>query len=108
MKILLLNTTIATAYPATYHLSAPLTTEQARELIAGHETDSAIGHEATAQAMSTLLDRPVAVNRTQAVQAVGQTALVLKLRGRLAEGKILTLSELEAIGFDLLTMTRVG
>ena len=106
MKILLLNTTIATAYPATFRLSAPITSDEARALVAGQETDSAIGHDSTAAALSTILDRPVPANRVPAAQEVGQVALVLKVRGRLPEGKILTLPELEAIGFDLLTMTR--
>lgn len=105
--ILLLNTTIATAFPAVFSLSAPISAEQARALVAGRETDSAIGHEATAAAMSAILGFTVPVNRSAGTQKPGQQALVLKLRGRLPEGVVLTREQLDAIGYDLLIMTRV-
>lgn len=111
-KVLLLNTTIASGLPsagepdALYRVSAPVSAGEAREALDGIETDSAIGHESTAAALATLLGREVPVNRQFAKQAVGQRALVLKIRGRLPEGQILDAAALESIGYDLLWMTR--
>lgn len=111
-KTLLLNTTICSGLPvagepdALYRVSAPVSAEEARAALEGVETDSAIGHEATAAAMSALLGREVLVNRQFARQAVGQRALVLKIRGRLPEGQILDREAMEVIGYDLLWMTR--
>lgn len=107
-KILLLNTTIATAYPGTFVLGPPITAEAARAFVGDCPIDSAIGHDSTAAAMTAILGQPVAVNRTAKVQAVGQHALVIKLRGRLPEGVILTMEQLDAIGYDLLVMTRAA
>lgn len=111
--VLLLNTTIATGIPAAgepsavYRLSAPVSAEDARRALVACEVESAIGHQATADAMTALLGQPVPMNRSFAKQAPGQRALVLKVRGRLPEGVILDREALEAIGYDLLWMTRV-
>lgn len=105
--ILLLNTSIATA-PGTYILSEPITAERARALVERAETLSAIGHEATAMAMTTILGQPVEVNRIAAVQSPGQIAIILKVRGRVPEGVVLDLEQLEAIGYDLQILTRTA
>ena len=47
---------------------------------------SAIGHEATAQIFSKILGEKVEVNRVQAIQKLGEIALVLKMKGRIKEG----------------------
>lgn len=113
-KVLLLNTTIATGLPeegqasAVYSVSAPISADDARHHLAGCETESAIGHQATADAMSALLGFKVEVNRQAAAQEVGQPALVLKVRGRLPEGQILSEEDLEAIGYDLRWMIRTA
>ena len=72
------------------------------------ELDSAIGHQSTAEIMTTLLEKDVQFNRQIFKQEVGQKALVLKLNGRPEEGKILTAEEIEKIGykFQLLERTR--
>jgi len=44
----------------------------------GEEPQSAIGYEQTAQILSTLLQNPVAVNRTVIKMDVGDTALVFR------------------------------
>lgn len=107
LPILLFNTTICPSYPARYSLGSPITPAEARALVNGRETVSAIGHQATADAMAEILGRPVAVCRTAGGVEPGQQVLVLKLRGRLPEGVILTGEQLEAIGYDLLVMTRL-
>ena len=68
---------------------------------------SAIGHESTAAILTELLGVPVPVNRIQFAQVPGQLALVFKLRGRPAEGRILSKEEIEAIGYDFKILERV-
>lgn len=104
--IYLFNTSIATTAGLDYSLEAT-TARHARDLLAYHGGPivSAIGHQATADALSQILGREVRVNRIAAEMEPGDVAVVLKLRGRLPEGQILTRDELEAIGFDLLLLT---
>lgn len=116
MKTYLFNTSILTAH-GTFRYT-PITLDHARELAQlsygsthpGFTDDdrqigmgplvSAIGHESTAQILTTLLGVPVEVSRIQAGQEVGDLAIVMKLRGRPPEGKILTRDEVEAIGYE--------
>lgn len=58
--------------------------------------------------MTTLLDTEVAVNRQMFVQQVGQKALVFKLNGRPQEGKILTIDEINEIGYKFQLLTRIS
>lgn len=104
--VAVLNTSIATEDGA-YTLRT-VTADEARDLIRGREILSAVGHDATAQALSTVLAVEVPVNRIQFAQQPGQVAVVLKLRGRLPEGQVLTLPELEAVGYDLKVLTRTA
>jgi len=103
LPVLLFNTTIVTA-PGSYTME-PISTEKARALVAVG-VESAIGHDASARAMSVLLGIDVPVNRVPAVQASGQVAVCLKIRGRLPEGVILDDEKLREIGFDLFLLTR--
>jgi len=104
--VALLNTSIATE-DGTYKLRT-VTADQARALIAGRELLSAIGHDATAQILTSLLGTDVPVNRIQFAQQPGQVALVFKLRGRAPEGAVLDLAQVEAIGYDLKILERVS
>jgi len=106
MKIALLNTTIATT-DGTFEVKT-ISLDQAQQLVKGVETDSAIGHESTAQVMTSLLGVEVAVNRQQFAQQLSQVALVFKLKGRAPEGVILNSAEIEAIGYEFKTMTRTA
>jgi hypothetical protein len=71
---------------------------------------SAIGHQSTADVLTTLLGVSVPVNRIEYRQEPGDLAVVFKLRGRPPEGKILAREEVESIGYDfgLLVMTETG
>ncbi len=67
------------------------------------EFTSAIGHQGTVDAFNTLfpmLMGEVKLNRIQATMQPGDQAIVLKVTGRLLEGVILTLEELQSIGFE--------
>ena len=106
-KLALLNTSILTTAGA-YELT-DITLDLARKIAADNagNLDSAIGHQSTAEIMTTLLGVDVPVNRQMFSQEVGQQALVFKLNGRPQEGKILTTDEIEEIGYKFQLLTRV-
>lgn len=104
--IAILNTSVLTA-DGQFEL-ATITAEQARALIAGQETLSAVGHDSTAQILTELLGVEVPVNRINFSQEVGQVALVFKLMGRPPEGQILSATDIEEIGYDFKVLTRLS
>lgn len=107
-KLALLNTSILTT-AGSYNLT-DITLEQARQIVADNagNLDSAIGHQSTADIMTTLLGVDVPVNRQMFTQEVGQQALVFKLNGRPEEGKILTAAEIETIGYKFQLLRRTA
>lgn len=115
--ITILNTSILTEYGDYSYLKISL--QQARDLITESYNpmtgdpskcegwQSAIGHESTAKIISTLLDIDCPVNRIQYSQEVGERALVFKLNGRPEEGKILSIGEIEEMGYSWGLLIRV-
>ena len=96
--ITLLNTSILTAFGSfTY---TPINVAEARSLVKEREWQSAIGHESTAQILSSLLKTDVSMNRIKYEQKPGDAALIFKLKGRPEEGVILTCEEIEEIGYE--------
>ena len=65
---------------------------------------SAIGHQATADAFNAIFKpnptQEVHVNRIPATMSRDDVAICLKVLGRLQEGQILTLEELERVGYE--------
>lgn len=104
MKLAVLNTSILTN-EGTFTLK-DITLEQAKELVTQNEILSAVGHQATADILTTLLETEVPMNRIQFAQEKGQKALVFKLLGRPEEGKILTEQEINQIGYKFQLLTR--
>lgn len=106
-KLALLNTSILTT-AGTYSLT-DISLEAACELMSDNigNLDSAIGHQSTAEIMTTLLGVEVPVNRQMFAQEVGQQALVFKLNGRPQEGKILSTEEIAAIGYKFQILKRL-
>jgi hypothetical protein len=104
--VLLFNTTILTS-SGTY-TNDQITIGYAQSLVHGQDLVSAIGHDASAKALSLLLGIDVPVNRIPAVQRRHQKAICLKIRGRLPEGVILDDDKLREIGFDLFLLTRTA
>lgn len=106
-KLALLNTSILTT-AGTYSLT-DISLEEACELVADNigNLDSAIGHQSTAEIMTTLLGVEIPVNRQMFAQEVGQQALVFKLNGRPQEGKILSTEEIAAIGYKFQILKRL-
>ena len=107
-KLALLNTSILTT-TGTYSLT-DITLDEAIRLVSDNvdNLDSAIGHQSTAEIMTTLLGADIPSNRLMFVQQVGQQALVFKLNGRPQEGKILSAEEIETIGYKFQLLTRLG
>lgn len=106
-KLALLNTSILTTAGA-YRL-IDITLDDARRIVSDHagNLDSAIGHQSTAEIMTTLLGTEIPVNRQMFTQEVGQAAHVFKLNGRPPEGKILTVEEIEEIGYKFQVLKRL-
>lgn len=108
MKLAILNTSILTN-DGSYEMKS-ISEGGAIELVNGYNDgagiDSAIGHESTAQILTTILGVKVGVNRQLFAQESGQTALVFKLNGRPPEGKILSLDELKEIGYSFKVLVR--
>lgn len=75
-------------------------------MVSENELDSAIGHDATSMVMTALLGVEVPVNRQMFCQQPGQKALVFKLNGRLPEGKVLTVEEIQEIGYKFQILKR--
>lgn len=106
MTIYVLNAPIITAW-GEYKFS-PISVEDARELLAGG-FESAVGHVATAEALTKLLGIEVPANRLQIAMETGDKALVFKLKKRLPEGVVInSVEELEEIGYDLGLLERVA
>jgi hypothetical protein len=106
-RFVFLNTTIVTTIGDFSCREASLASVQAL-LLQNPDTPrlSAVGHESTAQIVSSLLGETVAVNRIQYVQEVGDHAICFKLNGRAPEGVILSAEEIEKIGYSFLYLTR--
>ena len=105
MKLAILNTSIATA-DGNYALRT-ITLDEAQFLVNEADgLDSAVGHAATAEILTRLLGVDIPVNRQQFAQQVGQKALVFKLSGRIPEGTILSLEEIENLGYELKVLER--
>lgn len=105
MKVGIFNGTIATTN-GVYKIS-DITIAEAKKLICENGFISAIGHEATAEAISDCFNINIPMNRIDFKQQVGQKAIVFKLNKRPPEGSILCRSELESIGYSFKLMERL-
>ena len=103
-KLAILNTSILTS-TGMYELQ-DITLEQAQDLVHNNDILSAIGHQSTADILTTLLGTTIPMNRIMFEQQEGQKALIFKLLSRPEEGKILTQQEIEEIGYKFQLLTR--
>lgn len=108
IPVTLLNTSIATT-PGTFKLE-DITLTKAKNIIKNNADNllSAIGHDSTAQIMSELLENKIEVNRIEFKQEIEQQAIVFKLNGRPPEGTILSLEDIEKIGYKFQLLTRIN
>jgi hypothetical protein len=95
-----LNTSILTSYG--YFNYRKISLQDAKNLLRRfeYEFQSAVGHQSTCDILSSLLGVHVPLNRITYKQEVDDIALVFKLKGRPEEGKILTVAEIEEIGYE--------
>ena len=103
-QLTILNTSILTTV-GTYELQ-DITLQEAQQLVKDNNILSAIGHQSTADILTTLLGTTIPMNRIMFEQQEGQKALVFKLLGRPEEGKILTQQEIEQIGYKFQLLIR--
>lgn len=68
---------------------------------------SAVGHQSTCDILTKLLGVTIPMNRIEYKQEVGTAALLFKLKGRPEEGKILTVEEIEEIGYNFGLLIRL-
>ncbi|ABR36470.1 MULTISPECIES: YddF family protein [Clostridium] len=105
MKIGIFNGTVATTN-GVYKIS-DIDIKEAKELLIENGFISAIGHEATAEAVSDTFNMDIKMNRINFKQEVGQKAIVFKLNERPEEGRILSRKEIEEIGYSFKLMERL-
>lgn len=101
----LLNSPILPGF-GRYEFEGPVAPQEARRLVADGFV-SAIGHEATARLLTHILGQAVAVNRQRIHMRPGDQALVLRLKQRLPEGRVLSFEEISELPFDLGLLRRL-
>lgn len=108
VPVAILNTSILTS-EGTFKLK-DIDLEDAKNMIKNNKDSllSAVGHQSTADILTTLLNTKISMNRINFVQEVNQKALVFKLLGRPEEGKILTEEEINKIGYKFQLLERIS
>lgn len=101
----LLNSPVLTSY-GSYRFQGPLDSGQVSVLLR-QEFVSAIGHAAAAEFLTVILGRTVPVQRISIEMQRGDEALVLRLKTRFPEGKILTPQEMQTVDYELGWLQRV-
>lgn len=104
--ITILNTSILTDFG--HYSFEQISLKQAKVIASENEVLSAVGHQSTADILTSLLEIDVPMNRINYKQQAGDTALVFKLNGRPEEGKILSIDEIEAIGYSFGKLVRIA
>jgi c-di-GMP-related signal transduction protein len=79
-----------------------LSVKEASEMLKKEPFMSAVGHEATAKALSNIFGVEVPLNRIQITLQPGDKLISIILKKRLPEGTVLkTVEELEQIGYSI-------
>ena len=95
-----MNTTMMPNPEGTYK-SNLISLQEAKELIKAGDFTSAVGHPATAELMSDVLNADIPFNRMTVSLKSGDNMLCLKLKPRLGEGVIIkNKTDLESVGYD--------
>ncbi len=79
-----------------------ISVKEASELLKKEKFISAVGHEATAKALSNVFNVEIPYNRIQIFLDNGDKLIAIILKKRLPEGQVLkTVEELEQIGYTI-------
>ena len=111
-KLFFLNAPVLTTFGS--FRFEKLSLEQAQNLIEefandeAKQVESAIGHTATAEVLTNLLNYKVEANRVEFIQTFEDAALVFKLKSRAPEGVVLNQQEIEKIGFEFGLLTKTA
>jgi hypothetical protein len=105
-KVYVLNSPVLTGY-GDWRFEGPIAIERAKELMQGGFV-SAMGHPASARFLGEQLGIEVPVHRVAIAMQPGDQAIVLRLKGRLPEGAVLTEEQMRALPFELGLLTRVS
>ena len=104
-RLYLMNSPVLTDY-GLWRFHGPLNRLQARELVT-QGCISAIGHEGAAQLLSRLLQIKIQTSRIQVHFSPGDKAVVLRLKQRLPEGRVLSKDELKNMAWELALLERL-
>jgi Domain of unknown function (DUF1874). len=79
-----------------------LSAKEASDMLKKEQFISAVGHEATAKALSNIFGVEVPFNRIQITLQPGDKLISITLKRRLEEGKVIrTIEELNTIGYSI-------
>ena len=76
-----------------------LSLDDVKNMLLKEKYESIIGHEATAQLLTSLINIPIQFNRKSITLHDGDRLIVLQLMSRLPEGKVLTYEEIKNIKY---------
>ncbi|GBG54975.1 hypothetical protein SPFL3102_01153 [Sporomusaceae bacterium FL31] len=105
LPIAILNGAIITAEGE--YSCRTISLEEAKQLVrSASNIISAVGHQATAEILTDLLETEVTLNRIDFQQETGQQALVFKLNSRPPEGVVLSRKEIEELGYQFQLLSK--
>lgn len=100
-KVVLLNALVTSSRIPLILKTRPSNLDEVKKLIENKEIISYIGHEATAQLLSMLLNKTVAVNRAMYDPVTNDVAIVARLKKRLERPEDIKNVKIEDIEFIL-------
>lgn len=105
--VTILNSPVLTEF-GSYRMT-PISNDVAARLVQENGFRSAIGHDATAAAVSAALGIDCPAARIEYRQSVGDRALVFRLNRRMPEGEVVrSLEQLQAIGYSWALIERIA
>jgi hypothetical protein len=105
-KVMLLNALVTSSRVPMTLRTRPISVEEVRVLITTREIVSFIGHEATAQLLTTLFNTSIPANRGMYDPKPGEVAIVVRLKKRLEKPEDVKNVKPEDIEFILVEYLR--